>query len=72
MEFEKMSKDQLISILNLVKSDLDMLIKESKVSSKRYQESSKSESFPYAYQVGYLQGRIKTVQSTLGINEDED
>jgi len=42
------------------------------VSSKRYQESSKSESFPYAYQVGYLQGRIKTVQSTLDINEDED
>jgi hypothetical protein len=71
MEFEKMSKTELITILNSVRSDLDNLIKESEVSSKRYQESSKNEIFPYSYQTGYLQGRIKTVQYTLGISEEE-
>lgn len=66
MAFSKLSKSQLVSLLEEIDIDLRDVIVEAEAAAKNYCTSRQDQ---LAFEVGYLRGRIKGVNYILGSNK---
>jgi len=62
--FNSLSKAQLVSLLTEIETSLNPVIVEAKEESEKYSTESSSR---LAFEVGYLNGRIKNVLQTINL-----